>query len=150
MKTAVVKHTLIIVGIVAVVLGVLGIFLPLLPTTPFLLLASACFARSSERLHRWLLTNKLFGSYLRDFEQGKGIPLRGKILAVGLLWASLGYSVYRFNSIALAALLITIGIGVSTYLIAFVPTRSPTDYSGSPHHPLTACRKRAIRSTSLR
>lgn len=127
MKTAVVKHTLIIIGIVAVVLGVLGIFLPLLPTTPFLLLASACFARSSERLHRWLLTNELFGSYLRDFEQGKGIPLRGKIMAVGLLWASLGYSVFRFSSIPLAALLIPIGIGVSTYLIVFVPNRSSTE-----------------------
>ena len=127
MKAAVVKHTLNIIGLIAVVLGVVGIFVPLLPTTPFLLLASACFARGSERLHRWLLTNKLFGSYLRDFEQGKGIPLRGKIMAVGLLWISLGYSVYRLNSLALTLLLIAIGIAVSTYLIAFVPTRSATN-----------------------
>lgn len=127
MKAAVVKHTLNIIGLIAVVLGIAGIFLPLLPTTPFLLLASACFARGSERLHRWLLTNKLFGSYLSDFEQGKGIPLRGKIMAVGLLWVSLGYSVYRLNSLPLTLLLIALGIAVSTYLIAFVPTRSGTN-----------------------
>ena len=126
MNTAVVKHTLNIIGLIAVVLGVVGIFVPLLPTTPFLLLASACFARGSERLLRWLLTNKLFGSYLSDFEQGKGIPLRGKIMAVGLLWVSLGYSVYRLNSLPLTLLLIAIAIAVSTYLIAFVPTRSAT------------------------
>ena len=127
MKAAVVKHTLNIIGLIAVVLGVVGIFVPLLPTTPFLLLASACFARGSERLHRWLLTNKLFGSYLSDFEQGKGIPLRGKIMAVGLLWVSLGYSVYLLSSVPLRLLLIAIGVAVSTYLIAFVPTRSSTD-----------------------
>jgi len=127
MRTAVVKHTLNIIGLVAVVLGIVGIFLPLLPTTPFLLLASACFARGSVRLHRWLLTNKLFGTYLSDFEQGKGIPLRGKIMAVGLLWVSLGYSFYRLGSIPLTLLLIAIGVAVSTYLIAFVPTRSSSD-----------------------
>ncbi len=126
MKTAVLKHTLNIIGIVAVFLGVLGVFLPLLPTTPFLLLASACFARSSTRLHGWLLTNKLFGSYLSDYEQGKGIPLKGKIMAVGLLWVSMAYSMYRLNSILLAALLFGIGLAVSTYLIAFVPTRRLT------------------------
>lgn len=127
MKTAVLKHTLNIIGIVAVLLGVLGIFLPLLPTTPFLLLASACFARGSTRLHGWLLTNKLFGKYLSDYEQGKGIPLRGKVIAVGVLWASMAYSMYRINSIPLAALLIAIGIAVSTYLIAFVPTRASSE-----------------------
>ena len=125
MTTAVVKHTLNIIGLIAVVLGVLGLFLPLLPTTPFLLLASACFARGSDRLHRWLLSNRLFGTYLRDYEQGKGIPLKGKITAVALMWLSLCYSVYRFDSLALDALLIAIGIAVSTYLLAFVPTRAP-------------------------
>lgn len=126
MKTAVVKHALIIIGLIAVVLGVLGVFLPLLPTTPFLLVASACFARSSERLHRWLLSNKLFGTFLDDFEQGKGIPLKAKFVAVALLWLSLGYSVYRFSNLPLVALLIAIGVVVTTYLLAFVPTRTPT------------------------
>lgn len=123
MRSAVLKHTLNIIGLAAVVLGIAGIFLPLLPTTPFLLLASACFARGSERLHRWLLSNKHFGAIIRDFEQGKGIPLEGKMMAVVLLWASLSYSIYLSRSIFLTALLIGIGVGVTTYLLVFVPTR---------------------------
>jgi uncharacterized protein len=123
MKTAVLKHTLNVIGLVAVVLAILGVFLPLLPTTPFLLLASACFARSSERLHGWLLNNKLFGTALRDFEQGKGMPLKAKIVAVTLLWASLAFSIFKASSVILIGLLICVGIGVTTYLLAFVPTR---------------------------
>jgi uncharacterized protein len=122
MKTAVLKHTLNIIGLIAVVLAILGVFLPLLPTTPFLLLASACFARGSERLHGWLLNNKLFGTALRDFEQGKGMPLKAKIVAVTLLWASLAFSIFKASSVILIALLICVGIGVTTYLLAFVPT----------------------------
>lgn len=123
MKTAVLKNTLNVIGLIAVVLAVLGIFLPLLPTTPFLLLASACFARGSERLHGWLLANKLFGTTLRDFEQGKGIPLKAKITALVLLWVSLAYSVFQISSVVLMSLLIAIGVGVTTYLVVFVPTR---------------------------
>lgn len=124
MKTAVLKNTLNVIGLVAVVLAILGIFLPLLPTTPFLLLASACFARGSERLHGWLLANRLFGTTIRDFEQGKGIPRKAKITALVLLWVSLVYSVFQSSSIVLMSLLIAIGIGVTSYLLVFVPTRA--------------------------
>ena len=123
MKRAVLKHTLNVIGIVAVALGILGIFLPLLPTTPFLLLASACFARGSDRLHRWLLGNKLFGATIRDFEQGKGIPRKAKIMAVGLLWVSLAYSMFQVPGVLLVLLLAAIGVGVTVYLLLFVPTR---------------------------
>ena len=123
MKTAALKHTLNIIGLIAVVLAILGVFLPLLPTTPFLLLASACFARGSDRLHGWLLNNKLFGSAIRDFEQGKGMPRKAKIMAVALLWASLAFSVFKASSVIVIALLVCVGIGVTTYLLAFVPTR---------------------------
>ncbi|OJX76815.1 YbaN family protein [Magnetospirillum sp. 64-120] len=64
-------------------LGVIGIFLPLLPTTPFLLLALWCFARSSRRFHSWLLNHSRFGPLLRDWEQHRVIPLRAKVVAVG-------------------------------------------------------------------
>lgn len=113
-----------IVGSIAVVLAILGVFLPLLPTTPFLLLASACFARGSTRMHGWLLNNRVLGKYLRDYEQGRGIPRKGKITAVALLWVSLAYSMYRFNSsLLLQALLFVIGVAVTTYLLWFVPTK---------------------------
>jgi uncharacterized protein len=110
-----------IIGTIAVGLAILGVFLPLLPTTPFLLLASACYARGSKRMHAWLLGNKIFGRYLRDFEDGRGIPLRGKIVAVSLMWISIIYSISRLTSVALITLLIVIAIGVTIYLVKFVP-----------------------------
>ena len=116
------KLALNLAGGICVVLAILGMFLPLLPTTPFLLLASACFARGSTRLHTWLINNRLFGEYLRNYEQGRGIPLRGKLLALAMLWASIGYSAFAVGSVALVALLLSIAVGVTIYLCVFVPT----------------------------
>lgn len=123
------KLALNIVGIVAVILGIIGLFLPLLPTTPFLLLASACFARGSDRLHNWLLSHGVFGRYLRDFEAGRGIPLRGKVVASALMWGSLAYSIYRFDILALRVGLVLTGACVSIYLWRHVPTmrQAPAD-----------------------
>jgi uncharacterized membrane protein YbaN (DUF454 family) len=119
------KIVLNLIGCLAVALGVLGIFLPLLPTTPFLLLASACFARGSTRLHHWLQTNRVFGKYLRDYENGKGIPLRAKVWILIVMWASLAYSMWRMDKLALQIMLLAIGTGVTIYLTRFVPTMRP-------------------------
>ncbi len=110
------------VGIVAVILGVLGIFLPLLPTTPFLLLASACFARASPRMHNWLRTNRVFGKYLRDYENGRGIPLRGKVWILIFMWGSMSYSIWRTDHLWVRLLIIAVGACVTVYLTRFVPT----------------------------
>lgn len=110
------------IGVLAVLLGVLGIFLPLLPTTPFLLLASTCFARASPRLHNWLQTNKVFGNYLRDYENGKGIPLRGKVWILIFMWGSMGYSIWRTDHLWLRIVVVAIGAGVTIYLTRCVPT----------------------------
>jgi uncharacterized membrane protein YbaN (DUF454 family) len=111
-----------IAGVLAVALGILGIFLPLLPTTPFLLLASACFARGSTRLHRWLLSHRVFGEYLRNFEEGRGIPRKAKIVATALLWFSLLGAMRRVDHLGLQALLLATGIAVSTYMWRYLPT----------------------------
>ena len=111
-----------VAGVLAVILGVAGIFLPLLPTTPFLLLASACFARGSVRLHRWLLGHPVFGDYLTSFEAGRGIPLKGKIVATVMLWGSMLWSTRHLDSVALVLLLLLIGACVSTYMWCFLPT----------------------------
>lgn len=112
-----------IVGCIAVALAVLGVFLPLLPTTPFLLLASACFARGSDRMHRWLLSNKLFGQYLRNFEEGTDMPVKAKVLTLTILWVSLGLSAFKIHSAVPAVLLLGIGIGVTIYLVKFLPRK---------------------------
>jgi len=80
-------------GTLCVALAGLGLFLPVLPTTPFLLLAAICYARSSERFYHWLMTNRWFGAYIRNYREGRGIPLRHKVLAISLLWLTIGYAV---------------------------------------------------------
>jgi len=85
---------LIIVGSFFAGLGILGIFLPLLPTTPFLLLAAACYIRSSEKLYNWLMNNKWIGRYIKNYLEGKGIPLKSKVLSISALWITIGYSVF--------------------------------------------------------
>lgn len=112
-------------GVLALLLGIIGLFLPLLPTTPFLLLASWCFARGSTRLHRWLLSHRVFGEYLRNFEAGRGIPLKAKIVATVMLWTSLLLAIHRLHasgSPTIPVLLALTGAGVSIYLWRFLPT----------------------------
>lgn len=111
------KTLLIIVGTIAVLLGLAGIFLPLLPTTPFLLLASACFMRSSPRLHRKLLETPCLGIHIRNYEEGRGIAPRAKAIAIVTLWVSLGVSIYTVGTPLLTALLCAGGIGVTIFLL---------------------------------
>lgn len=113
-----------VVGTVSLALGLLGIFLPLLPTTPFLLLAAFCYLRGSPRLHAWLLGHAVLGPYIRDFQSGQGIPLRSKLIALGFMWPSLAASAW-FMPIPWARWLLLIpGIGVTVYLLR-IPTRRP-------------------------
>jgi uncharacterized membrane protein YbaN (DUF454 family) len=127
------KIVLNLIGIAAVILGVLGIFLPLLPTTPFLLLASACFARASPRLHHHLRSNRVFGNYLRDYENGRGIPLRGKVWILVFMWSSMGYSIWRTDLLWVRLLIVAIGTCVTIYLTRFVPTMRLPPAGGADH-----------------
>lgn len=111
------KGLLIIIGIISVGLGILGMFLPVLPTTPFLLLAAACFARSSKRFYHWLLNNKWFGSYIKNYREGKGIPIRIKILSMGFMWITiLTSSIFFLDNIYIRILLIVIAIIVTIHI----------------------------------
>ncbi|HOW31418.1 MAG TPA: YbaN family protein [Bacteroidales bacterium] len=102
------KALLIIAGCVSLGLGLIGILVPLLPTTPFLLLAAACFLRSSDRLYNWLLQHRLFGKYLRSYYQHKAIPLKIKYLAIGMIWISIGSSVVFLVDFWLARIILLI------------------------------------------
>jgi uncharacterized protein len=81
---------LIAAGTLCVALGVVGMFLPVLPTTPFLLLAAVCYARSSKRFYGWLTTNRWCGEYIRNYREGRGIPRQQKALTILLLWVTIG------------------------------------------------------------
>jgi uncharacterized membrane protein YbaN (DUF454 family) len=111
------KALLVAAGSVSLALAVLGLFLPLLPTTPFLLLASACYVRSSERLHGWLVGNRVLGGYIRNFQERRGIPLRGRVLTVVVLWLPLLYSVYRLDLLWLEVLLVVMGLVWSVLIL---------------------------------
>jgi hypothetical protein len=104
-------------GTVLVGLGVVGIFLPLLPTTPFLLLAAALFAKSSERYYQWLLNNKWFGKYIRNYREGKGVPIRIKLMAISLIWITILLSFLLIDISWIRILLITIATGVSIHIL---------------------------------
>ncbi len=117
------RWTLFGIGLGSTALGILGLFLPLLPTVPLLLLAAACFARSSERCHRWLLEHPRFGSTLQGYLDGEGIPRRAKRNALLMLWLTLPTSALLFVPILwVQILLFGIALAVTTYLV-LLPTR---------------------------
>jgi uncharacterized membrane protein YbaN (DUF454 family) len=99
------KPLLIILGLLFVGLAILGIFLPVLPTTPFLLLALACFAKSSEKLHAWLLTNKTFGLLIRQWHETRSMPRKAKIYALITIFIGGGISIYSVDTAMLKFLM---------------------------------------------
>ena len=100
-------------------LAVLGVFLPLLPTTPFLLLAAACYARSSKRFSNWLLSNRLFGKVIKNYLEGKGVPLKLKAWSISLLWITIGCSAaFAVHILAVRVVLIIIAFGVTVHILS--------------------------------
>lgn len=113
------RWLLMTIGIISVGLGTAGIFLPLLPTTPFLLLAAACFIRSSDRLYQWLIHNRWFGSYIRNYQEHRALPLRAKVTALILLWTTMTYSVFfLLRHWIPQVLLLLIAAVVTVYLLS--------------------------------
>ncbi len=118
-KQKIVRWLLIVAGTFSLALGAIGVFLPILPTTPFLLLSAACYMRSSQRMHKWLLENRWFGEYIKNYKEGRGIPFKTKIVALTFLWAGIIYSAFiALDEILIAQVaLLLIAVGVSIHLI---------------------------------
>ena len=113
------RWALILAGNFFLALGILGILLPLLPTTPFLLLAAACYFRSSEKFYNWLMNNKWLGNYIKNYREKKSIPLKVKVLSLSFLWLTIGYSVFFVvNIFLLRVILILIAIGVTIHVLS--------------------------------
>ncbi len=122
-----VRGILFIAGTFFLVIGMIGIVIRLLPTTPFLLLSAACYSKSSKRFHRWLLKNRIFGDYISNYMEGRGISLKVKAVALFALWASILYSAfYVVDMLIIRILLLIIAVGVSSHLLT-IPTFSPSD-----------------------
>lgn len=117
------RGILALAGLLCLGLAILGWVLPIVPATPFLLLAAWLFARSSPRLHRWLRENRLFGRYLRDYADGRGLPWTWKVGALVLIWGSVGLSLAFFaRAWWLRLLILGMAAGVSWHLL-HQPTR---------------------------
>jgi len=112
-------------GIICVGLGTIGIVLPILPTTPFLLAAAACFCKSSTRMYNWLLGNKWFGEYIRNYNEGKGLQMITKITALTVLWVTIGISTVFFLNrllppqlvLPMQLIMVVVAVGVSIHIL---------------------------------
>lgn len=127
-KHKIVRSLLIVAGTISLALGAIGVVVPLLPTTPFLLLAAACYLRGSDRMYSWLVNNKWFGSYIKNYQEGKGIPLKTKIIAVSFLWITIIISEFFFMKILwVQVILLVIAAGVSVHIIRLPTFKSKSD-----------------------
>ncbi|MBL7126230.1 MAG: YbaN family protein [Dehalococcoidales bacterium] len=117
------RRLLIAAGTISAAIGIVGIFVPLLPTTPFLLLAAACYLRSSQKFYGWLLNNRFIGAYLRNYLQGKGMPRKIKIITVLLLWVTITCSIiFAVQGLIIRVLLLVVAIGVSIHILLIKAT----------------------------
>jgi uncharacterized membrane protein YbaN (DUF454 family) len=115
-----IRYLLLTFGTIFLCLGIIGIIIPLLPTTPFLLLSAACYARSSTKFYHWLLHNKWFGNYIKYYYEGRGIPIEIKFFTIVLLWWTILISIFFFIDLFLVKiimLLIAILISIHILLI---------------------------------
>ena len=125
------RALLIGLGVAATTLGLIGIVVPLLPTTPLLLLAAACFIRSSDRLYRWLISNPVWGRTIQGYREQRAIPLGSKVVTLVVLWGVIGSTaLLAVTALWLRLLLAAIALGVTVHL-ARLKTLPPTSAASS-------------------
>ena len=118
MKTTIFNGILIASGTISLVIGIIGIFIPLLPTTPFLLLAAACYIRGSKKFYNKLIKNKWLGEYIKNYQEGRGVPLYIKMITILLLWFTIIFSTFIIvTNLFIQIIFIIIAIGVTVHII---------------------------------
>ena len=117
------RRLLLAAGTLSLAIGIVGIFLPVLPTTPFLLIAVACYLRSSQRFYNWLMNSRWLGNYIRNYVEGRGIPLKVKPFIIIILWATIGVSIWLVASWIVTIILLIVAVGVSLHVI-FIRTKT--------------------------
>jgi hypothetical protein len=112
-------------------IGIVGVFLPLIPTTGPLLLAAFFFARSSDRLHEWLVSHPRFGRFISDFQDGRGIPVRTKVVAVTAMTAAFTYSIgWVLEPLAARILVVAVGIWAIGFVLRIPNAPRPVEQAG--------------------
>jgi len=118
------KLLFIALGFIFLILGGIGVFLPLLPTTPLVILSSICFSYGSKRLEGWLCRNRIFGPYIENYRTGQGISKLHKIGSIAFLWVGLITSMIVIRTTMIYIILCIVGIGVTTHLL-MIKTKKP-------------------------
>ena len=116
------KIILVILGSLFFGLGIVGIILPILPTTPFLLLAAACYGSGNEKCYQWLIEHKYFGSYIQSYRSGAGIPAKTKLCAIGMLWTMISISAYFATDLLLVRVIMFSIASSVTFYLCWLPT----------------------------
>lgn len=111
------KYLLIIAGLITLCLGIIGVFIPVLPTTPFLLLSAMCFLRSSTKLYNWLINHKIFGEYIYNYMKYRAVKKSAKISAIIFLWASILISILLIDNPYVKILLLVIATCVTIHIL---------------------------------
>jgi len=107
------------VGTVSLCIGIIGIVVPVLPTTPFLLLSAACYAKGSQRIYLWMINIKWIGRYIKNYHEGKGISFYGKLVSIIFLWTMILSTMFIMaNTYILQLILCVIAIGVTIHIMS--------------------------------
>jgi len=118
MRDSIKKLLLVSLGTLSLIIGVIGILIPLLPTTPFLLLAAACYIRGSKKFYNWLIKNRWLGEYIKNYQDDRGIPFNVKIITVIILWSTIITSSILFvSNLIIKIILFIIAISVTIHII---------------------------------
>ena len=118
------KTFCILLGSLSLALGIIGIFVPLLPTTPFLLLTAALYFKASPRLYNWLIQQKHLGPYIRNYRENKAIPLRAKIISLLLMWGTMTYCIFFLIPLLwVKVVLFLVAAGVTYHILSFKTLR---------------------------
>ena len=131
------KYVWLSVGCIFLGLGVLGVFLPILPTTPFILVTLFCFAKGSDRMHRWLLSTKLYQNHVKRFNETRSMTLKAKVIILAFASAML-LSGFYFSKSIYARIIILIVLSVKYYVFIFKMKRVPSDTAEAAVHTDTA------------
>lgn len=136
-KTAV-RYLYILLGAIFLSLGVIGVFLPILPTTPFLLLTSFCFLRSSKRLYNWLVNHRIFGVFIYNYLIYKSATKNTKIGTTIFLWASLFISSLFISQFVIKLVLLAVGIGVTIHIYSLKTLTQKMEIQSTPQFETTS------------
>ncbi len=118
-----IRWLLIIIGLLSTSMGLVGIVLPLVPTTPFLLLAAACFIRSSEKFYSWLINSPVLGRYILAYKEKRGLPLRAKVFILLFLWVTISFSAFVMVSLWFVRVFLFVIASAVTYHILSIRTK---------------------------